>query len=105
MLYITRKLDQAIIVNDSIEIRIVEIKGKTVKLGIEFPASASVLRKEVYDRVVEQNKDAAAAALSPDASADFFAAFKEAQKTSDEKKKQIIIETKKKIKINKPKDK
>ncbi len=58
MLLLTRKLGQSIIINENIEVKIVEIKGKTVKVGLEFPKSASVLRKEVYDKVVEQNIEA-----------------------------------------------
>lgn len=55
MLYLTRKIGQSIIINDKIEVKIMEISGKNVKVGIEFPKSATVLRKEVYDNVVEQN--------------------------------------------------
>ncbi len=58
MLYLTRKLGQSIIINENVEVKIVEIKGKTVKVGLEFPKSASVLRKEVYDKIVEQNIEA-----------------------------------------------
>jgi len=56
MLYLVRKLGESIIINDNIEVKVVEVKGKTVKLGFEFPASASVLRKEIHDRVVAENK-------------------------------------------------
>ncbi len=55
MLYLTRKIGQSIVINDKIEVKLVEIKGRTVKLGIEFPKTTTVLRKEVYDSVVEQN--------------------------------------------------
>ncbi len=58
MLYLTRKLGQSIIINDNIEVQIVEVKGKTVKIGLEFPKTASVLRKEIYEKIVEQNQEA-----------------------------------------------
>ena len=60
MLYLVRKLNESIIINDNIEVKIVEIKGKSVKLGFEFPSSATILRKEVHDRVVAENLMAAA---------------------------------------------
>jgi carbon storage regulator len=63
MLYLTRKIGQSIVINDKIEVMIVEIKGKTVKIGIEFPKNVTVLRKEVYDNVVEQNIEASKTTL------------------------------------------
>ncbi len=63
MLFLTRKIGQSIIINDKIEVQIVEIKGKTVKVGIEFPKNATVLRKEVYESVVDQNKQAATSTI------------------------------------------
>ena len=59
MLYLVRKLDESIIVNNNIEIKVVEIKRNSVKLGIEFPQNATVLRKEVYDKIMKQNVSAA----------------------------------------------
>ena len=55
MLYLTRKLDESIIINDKIEVKVIDVKGKSVKLGFEFPKDASILRKEVYDNIVEEN--------------------------------------------------
>lgn len=58
MLYLTRKIGESIVINDEIELEIVEIKGKSVKIGFEFPPSAKVLRREIYDRIREENKAA-----------------------------------------------
>ena len=55
MLYLTRKLGQSIIINNTIEVKVIEVRGKNVKLGFEFPPEASVLRKEVHDSVREEN--------------------------------------------------
>jgi carbon storage regulator CsrA len=59
MLYLTRKVGQSIVINDKIELTITEIKGKVVKIGFNFPANSTVLRKEIYDRIMEENKDVA----------------------------------------------
>lgn len=83
MLYLTRKIGESIIINSNIEVKIIEVKGiggkSTVKLGFEFPKDASVLRKEVYDKVVHENLAAArsAEALSPDNQSDFLGALDE----------------------------
>lgn len=58
MLYLNRKPGDAVIINQTIEVRVVEIRGKTVKLGFAFPPDASVLRAEVVDQIKEANKDA-----------------------------------------------
>ena len=58
MLYLTRKLGQSIIINDKIEVKIVEIKGANVKIGIEYPKGTNVLRKEIYENIVAENLEA-----------------------------------------------
>ena len=60
MLYLTRRLGEAVIINNAIEVRVVELKGRTVKLGFSFPADASVLREEVFLQIKQANEQAAA---------------------------------------------
>lgn len=59
MLALSRKKDEAIIINDDIEITVIEIKGEQVKLGITAPKSVPVYRKEVYVQIQQANKEAA----------------------------------------------
>jgi carbon storage regulator len=59
MLYLTRKVGEAVIINHEIEVRVVEVRGKTVKLGLVFPAQASVLREEVFVELEAANRAAA----------------------------------------------
>jgi len=59
MLYLNRKLGEAVIINHDIEVRVVAISGKTVKLGFTFPAEASVLREEVVEAIKLANRAAA----------------------------------------------
>ena len=47
MLALSRKKDEAIVINNNVEIKIIEIKGDQVKLGITAPKSVPVYRKEV----------------------------------------------------------
>lgn len=60
MLALSRKKDEAIIINDDIEITVIEIKGDQVKLGITAPKSVPIYRKEVYVQIKDANKEAAA---------------------------------------------
>jgi carbon storage regulator len=58
MLALSRKKDEAIVINDDIEIKIIEIKGDQVKIGITAPKSVPVYRKEVYELIQASNKEA-----------------------------------------------
>lgn len=59
MLYLNRKLGEAVIINHDIEVRVIAITGKTVKLGFTFPPEASVLREEVVESIKLANRAAA----------------------------------------------
>jgi carbon storage regulator len=56
MLYLIRKPGEAVIVNPAIEIRGVEVRGKTVKLGFTSPPEASVRREQVFEAINEANR-------------------------------------------------
>jgi carbon storage regulator len=56
MLVLTRKIGESIAIDDHIKIRVVQIKGKQVRLGIEAPKDTKIHREEVYLSIQEQNK-------------------------------------------------
>lgn len=58
MLILNRKPGESIIIDDNIEIRILEISDGKLKIGIEAPRNVNIVRKEVFDQVVEENKNA-----------------------------------------------
>ena len=55
MLYLTRKIGESIVINNTIELTIVEVRGKSVKIGFDFPPEVTVLRKEIYDKIMAEN--------------------------------------------------
>lgn len=59
MLALSRKKNEALIINNNIEITVLEIKGEQVKLGISAPKDVPVYRQEVYAQIQEANKEAA----------------------------------------------
>lgn len=59
MLALSRKKDEAIVINNNVEITIIEIKGDQVKLGISAPKSVPIYRKEVYLQIQEANQASA----------------------------------------------
>ncbi len=59
MLVLSRQRDETIIIGDDIEITVVDIRGDKVRLGVTAPKEISVHRKEVYDAIRRENREAA----------------------------------------------
>ncbi len=59
MLALSRKKNEALIINNNVEVTILEVKGDQVKIGIEAPREIPVYRKEVYLQIQEANKESA----------------------------------------------
>ena len=55
MLVLSRKPGEAIRIGDDIEISIVEVRGDTVRIGINAPRSVPVFRQELLAEVAKTN--------------------------------------------------
>ena len=64
MLALSRKKNEALVINNNVEVTILEIKGDQVKIGIEAPREVPVYRKEVYLQIQQSNKEAMDNAIS-----------------------------------------
>lgn len=49
MLILTRKLDQGIVINGNILVRILGVERDRVKVGIEAPEDVKILRQELLE--------------------------------------------------------
>ncbi|HSQ88380.1 carbon storage regulator, partial [Romboutsia sp.] len=49
---------ESILIGDDIEVSISKIEDGSVKIAISAPKDVTILRKEVHDRVKEENKQA-----------------------------------------------
>ncbi len=56
MLALSRKKNEALVIDNKIEVTILEIKGDQVKVGITAPKEVPIYRKEVYLQIQEANK-------------------------------------------------
>jgi len=59
MLVLSRKPNESIMIGDAVEVKIVEVKGDYVKLGITAPKNIPVHRKEIYEAIQRENIEAA----------------------------------------------
>ncbi len=76
MLILSRKAGESLILDGGIEIKITEIYGDKVRIGIEAPGSVRVYRKELY-ATIKENESAAAVHTPAAAVKDFLKLMKQ----------------------------
>lgn len=59
MLVLTRRENESIMIGDSIEVKLLDVKDHQVKIGIAAPRDVAVHRKEVYLAIQAENEQAA----------------------------------------------
>jgi carbon storage regulator len=64
MLVLTRKVGEEILIGDQINIKVIEISGNKVRLGIDAPATLRIYREEILARVKSENRSASEWELS-----------------------------------------
>lgn len=60
MLILSRKLNESIVIDGRIIVKIMRVDGEVVKIGIEAPKAVPVHRREVYDEIQKSNQEALA---------------------------------------------
>jgi carbon storage regulator len=61
VLVFTRRRNEAVVIGDGIEVRVLRVGRDGVRLGVVAPANVAVHRQEVYDQIRMENRTAAAA--------------------------------------------
>jgi carbon storage regulator len=64
VLVFTRKRNEAIMIGDGIEIRVLRVGRDGVRLGVSAPAAVPVHRREIYDQICDENRSAAGTAAA-----------------------------------------
>lgn len=58
MLVISRKKGESVLIGEDVEVKVVGVDGNNIKLAILAPKNVSILRREIYDKVKDENKKA-----------------------------------------------
>ncbi len=56
MLVLTRKINESIIIGEGIKVKILEIRGDQVRVGIEAPKDVKIFREEILLREKDSNQ-------------------------------------------------
>ena len=51
MLVLSRLRDESVMIGDDVEVKVVDIRGDKVRLGVEAPKEVPVHRNEVYEAI------------------------------------------------------
>lgn len=78
MLILSRRTEESIMIGDNIRIKVLEVHGDMVRLGIEAPRDLKVYRTEIYEEIKKQNAQAASTPV--DALSKLMGALKKEQK-------------------------
>jgi carbon storage regulator len=65
MLVLSIKVQEVIVIDGRIRIKVVRVDGETVKIGIEAPSDVPVHREEVYLEIQKNNQAALAGGKMP----------------------------------------
>jgi len=55
MLVLSRKRDESIIIGDDIEVTVIDVRGDTVRIGVNAPKSVPIFRQEIYEAIQKEN--------------------------------------------------
>lgn len=65
MLILSRKINESIIIDGRITVKILRVEGEIVKIGIVAPSDVPIHRQEVYEEIQANNREAATRGQKP----------------------------------------
>ncbi|MEL5990622.1 carbon storage regulator CsrA [Microbacterium phosphatis] len=59
MLVLTRRIGESVLIGDDVEVTILDIKGDSIRVGINAPRETRIQRSEIVQAVAASNAEAA----------------------------------------------
>jgi carbon storage regulator len=59
MLILTRRVGEAVVINEEVTVTILGVKGNQVRIGVNAPKSVSVHREEIFERIKSERDSSA----------------------------------------------
>lgn len=56
MLVLSRKVNECVIIDSKITVKVIRVEGDVVKLGFDAPPEISIHRQEVYERILRSKQ-------------------------------------------------
>ena len=55
MLILTRRAGESLMIGDEVTVTVLGIRGNQVRIGVNAPKDVPVHRKEIYDKIQDEN--------------------------------------------------
>lgn len=59
VLILTRRIGEKLMIGDEISVTILGVKGNQVRLGVHAPSDVAIHREEIFNRIREEERQAA----------------------------------------------
>lgn len=64
MLVLTRRIGESILIGDDVEVTVLDVKGDSIRIGVQAPRETRIQRAEIVSAVRDENVSAADSAAS-----------------------------------------
>lgn len=57
MLILTRRAGETLVIGEDVRVKVLEVKGQQVRIGVTAPREVAVHREEIYERIRQAEEE------------------------------------------------